>query len=116
LILVNFWLSQVQIVSLLSVVEGGEWGYASVTFNGHDICVAVNRWANVTRWYKWNIDAPGAEDCESTGNAAYFVDDSVSALTPGESAYARVRAFVPFGVQFDPQPFTGRITVSVNTL
>ncbi|MFB6075520.1 MAG: hypothetical protein ABEK17_00080 [Candidatus Aenigmatarchaeota archaeon] len=92
----------------------GNWGWASVTFNGLDYCVAVNPYGNVTQWYKWNMDAPGAESC---GNAEYFVDaESTNPVVPGESAYARVRAYVPYGVYYNGTSYSGSLTVLANTI
>ncbi len=97
-------------------VDGTAWGYAAVTVNGLDICVAANSAGDQTRWYKWNIEAPGGETCS---NAQYFVNASGGgdAVVPGESLYARARVFIPYGVPFNSgNDYTGTLTVLANTI
>ncbi|MCD6367657.1 MAG: hypothetical protein J7L45_01070 [Candidatus Aenigmarchaeota archaeon] len=92
----------------------GNWGYAAITVGSENLCVAMYHDGSKAMFYKWNMDAPGAESCS---NAAYFVGSSNS-IVPGASAYARVRVFVPYGVYYNATNPTipGTLTVLANTV
>ena len=94
--------------------EAGDWGVANVTVNGMDLCVAVYYDGSKAMFYKWNMDAPGAQNC---ANADYFVNETADgAITPGASAYARVSPYVPYGVVYNSTnpEILGTITVIVS--
>ncbi len=96
--------------------EAGKWGVASINVNGMLICVAVYQDASKAMFYKWNMDAPGAESGPGCSNAAYFINGTANGnIMPGASGYARVAPFVPYGVVYNQtQPeITGTITVLV---
>ncbi len=94
----------------------GDWGYAAITVNGDQICVAMYHDGTKAMFYKYNMDAPGAESC---GNADYFIDYSEDgAIYPGASGYARIRPLVPYGVVYNSTnpEISGSVTVLVNTI
>lgn len=92
----------------------GDWGYRAITVNGMAICVAMYHDASKAMFYKFNMDAPGADSCS---NAQYFINQSSDgAIVPGASGYARVAPYVPYGVVYnvtDPE-ITGTLTVIVS--
>ncbi|MFH1834965.1 MAG: hypothetical protein ABH851_02120 [Methanobacteriota archaeon] len=92
--------------------EDSGWGWADVvvgTVAGSvNYSVAVSEDCTTARFYKWNMDAPGATAATNTF-ADYFADTS-SVLTPGETRVANIAVAVPFGVHAGPQ-MPGTVTV-----
>lgn len=106
--------------SLTTVTTGSEagfWGVGEVNFDSNmPICVAMYHDASKAMFYKYNMDAPGADSCS---NAMFFLNSTTQqAIVPGGSDYARVMPLVPYGVVYDSTnpEITGTITVIVSTM
>lgn len=97
-------------VNEVSLSQEGDWYYGELTVNGMEICAAYNDDTQETRWYRWNMDAPGADEC---GNAENFLDEDI---VPGASGYGRVRVNIPYGVAYDSEgSHEGTLTVLAQT-
>ena len=97
--------------------EAGDWGYGAINIAGSmAICVAMYHDASKAMFYKYNMDAPGAESCS---NAKYFINATTEeAIVPGASGYARIAPYIPYGVVYNETnpEILGTITVLVNTI
>lgn len=86
--------------SLSAITSGayaGNWGWADLyvgpNSDYNNYSVAVNADCNITMFYHWNMDAPGATDGSNT-HAEYL---SESALYPGGAVIMYVKVKVPYG-------------------
>jgi len=104
-------------LSMVTTGSGaGYWGVAPISVAGLQICVAMYYDGSKAMFFKWNMDAPGAESCS---NAKYFVNGTATGnVVPGASSYARVAPYVPYGVVYNATnpEIKGTITVLVNTI
>ncbi|UCG95912.1 MAG: hypothetical protein JSV92_02625 [archaeon] len=107
--------NQVDLTMVTSAPYAGDWGYGNINFGGvMPVCVAMYHDASKAMFYKYNMDAPGADSCS---NAEFFINSTTQdAIMPGGSGYARVMPLVPYGVVYDSSnpEITGTITVIVS--
>lgn len=108
--------SSVGLTTVTDAPYTGLWGYGAINVGGvMPICVAMYHDGSKAMFYKWNMDAPGADLC---ANAEYFIDPSTTgAIAPGASALARVVPYVPYGVVYNETnpEITGTVTVLVTS-
>ncbi len=111
---------EIDLTTVTSGSEAGDWGVASVSVAGTlDICTAVYHDGSKVMFYKYNMDAPGAESGPGCANADYFINGTTDGnIVPGASGYARIAPYVPYGVVYNETnpEITGTLTVLVNTI
>ncbi len=88
-----------------------QWGYADITAGPfQNYCVAVDENCTQVFFSRWNADRP----FDACANSVYAWDAAISGpLTPGDSFYMWIKAYVPFGI-YEGASNDGYITAVVN--
>ena len=107
----NFQTGDVESFTLTIHPDDQDWGYTDITtgpFNGY--CAAVTSDCSRLFLSRWNADLP----FNLCGNSGYAWDSAANGdLTPGESFYMKIKAYVPYGI-YEGASGTGKITAIVN--
>lgn len=76
------------------------WSAANVSFpypGGTNYCLTVPDDCSYLIFHRWNADIPGAGTSVCNG-IGYFLNSTVSPLTPGNVTKGNVKVYVPYGV------------------